>query len=85
MVKPMRDTCTDRLAAAVSLDMAAWWQPTAGYFGRMPKGLILEAVAEGTSPQAAENIATLKKGDMAERAAALLTGTGWLPALLRAT
>ena len=32
----------------------------------------------------AENLAALKKGDMAERAAELLTGTGWPPAMLRA-
>jgi predicted anti-sigma-YlaC factor YlaD len=52
-VKPLREACADRLAAAVSLDMAQWWKPSAAYFGRMPKGLILEAVTEGVSKQAA--------------------------------
>jgi ParB family chromosome partitioning protein len=33
--------------------------------------------------QAAANIASLKKAEMAERAEALLAGTGWLPTLLR--
>jgi hypothetical protein len=33
---------------------------------------------------AADNIAALKKGDIADRAAELLAGTGWLPAMLRA-
>jgi len=54
------------------------------YLGRVPKALILEAVTEGKSVSAAENLSTLKKGEMADRAAALLTGTGWLPAMLRA-
>jgi ParB family chromosome partitioning protein len=83
-VKPERSTAADRLAAAVTLDMTQWWQPTAGYFGRLPKALILEAVADGKSGPSADTIATLKKGEMATKAAALLTGTGWLPAMLRA-
>ena len=84
-VKPEQGDPADRLAAAVALDMAQWWQPTvAGYFGRVPKPLILEAVTEGKGAAAADTIAALKKGEMAARAATLLTGTGWLPALLRA-
>jgi ParB family chromosome partitioning protein len=84
-VKPEQGAPADRLAAAVALDMAQWWQPTvAGYFGRVPKPLILEAVTEAKGAAAADNIAALKKGEMAARAAALLTGTGWLPTLLRA-
>lgn len=83
-VKPERSTVADRLAAAVKLDMTQWWQPTAHYFGRLPKTLILEAVADGKSGASADNIATLKKGEMAVKAAELLTGTGWLPAILRA-
>ena len=84
-VKPVREPCADQLAAAVALDMTQWWQPTvAGYLGRVSKTLICEAVTEAKGKAAADNIATLKKGDMAERAAELLTGTGWLPAMLRA-
>ena len=84
-VKPERSTSTDRLAAAVALDMTQWWQPTvAGYLGRVPKTLILEAVTEGKGAAAADNIAKLKKDEMADRAAGLLTGTGWLPPMLRA-
>ena len=72
-VKPVRGAAIDRLSAAVALDMAQWWQPTvAGYLGRVPKPLIIEAVTEGKSAKAAENIAMLKKGDMAARAADLL-------------
>ena len=84
-VKPMRGAASDRLATALALDMAQWWQPTVtGYLGRVSKTLILEAVTEGNGKTAAENLAALKKGDMAERAAELLSGSGLVPAMLRA-
>jgi ParB family chromosome partitioning protein len=51
--------------------------------GRVSKQRILEAVAEGCSPQTAENLVKLKKGDLALRAEQKLTGTGWLPVVLR--
>jgi ParB family chromosome partitioning protein len=69
-VKPERGLHTDQLAAAVALDMTQWWQPTVpGYLGRVPKTLILEAVTEGKSAAAADNLIALKKGEMADRAA----------------
>jgi ParB family transcriptional regulator, chromosome partitioning protein len=72
------------LAEAVKLDMTQYWQPTAeGYFGRVSKGLILDAVREGIGPGAADKIAGLKKDAMAKRAETVLTGKGWLPAILR--
>jgi ParB family chromosome partitioning protein len=84
-VKPERGLAADCLAGAVALDMAQWWQPTVGgYLGRVSKTLICEAVTEAKGKAAADNIATLKKGDMATHAAELLNGTGWLPAMLRA-
>jgi len=74
----------DALAASVGLDMAQWWEPTkTRYLGRVSKALILEAVAEGVSPQAAENLANLKKEALAIRAQERLQGKGWLPPLLR--
>jgi ParB family transcriptional regulator, chromosome partitioning protein len=83
-VKPERGTHVDRVAAAAGLDLAQWWTPTAkGYFSRVPKAKIAEAVTEGVDAQAAAGIGSLKKAEMAERAEALLAGTGWLPALLR--
>lgn len=73
------------LAAALKLDMAAYWQPTAAsYFSKVSKALILEAVTEGVSREAAENLAALKKDALADHAEKRLSGTGWLPALLRA-
>jgi ParB family transcriptional regulator, chromosome partitioning protein len=72
------------LAREVGLDMKAYWQPTTvSYFGRIGKERIVQAVREGASEQAAENIARMKKQAMSEAAEAALTGKGWLPALLR--
>jgi ParB family transcriptional regulator, chromosome partitioning protein len=72
------------LAREVSLDMAAYWQPSAaGYFNRVSKDRIAEAVREGVSAQAAQNIASMKKPAMAEAAEAVLKGKGWLPRILR--
>lgn len=83
-VKPERTDAFTALAGAVSLDMTQWWQPTAAnYLGRVSKALILEAVTEGVSPNAAANLASLKKGDMATTAEERLAGKGWLPAVLR--
>jgi ParB family transcriptional regulator, chromosome partitioning protein len=72
------------LAREVALDTCVYWQPTAAnYLGRVSKERILEAVREGVSPQAAENIAGLKKQAMAEASVTALAGKNWLPAVLR--
>jgi ParB family transcriptional regulator, chromosome partitioning protein len=74
----------DVLACEVALDMTAYWQPTAaGYFNRVSKDRIVQAVREGVSGQAAQNIASMKKPAMAEAAEAALKGKGWLPVILR--
>jgi ParB family chromosome partitioning protein len=74
------------LAREVGLDMTAYWQPTAAsYFGRVSKERIVQAVRDGASEQAAQNIARMKKQAMAEAAEAALAGKGWLPALLAAS
>ncbi|MBY5836255.1 ParB/RepB/Spo0J family partition protein [Rhizobium leguminosarum] len=74
----------DRLATAVALDMTAHWTPTvSAYLGRVTKAHILASVREAVGDEAAERIATMKKQAMAEAAEQLLTGTGWLPPLLR--
>ena len=74
----------DTLAKALPLDMRGYWTATAeSYFGRVTKERILEAVREGGTPQAAENLANLKKAAMATAAADRLAGSGWLPPLLR--
>ena len=75
----------DRLAEALGLDMvAAGWSPAIeNYLGRVTKAQILSAVREAKGEQAAQLIDHLKKGEMAERAEALLAGSGWLPEPLR--
>ena len=73
-----------RLAAALQLDMRVDWQPTAaGYFGRVSRARILDAVREGVSPGAADNLAGLKKAALAQQAEQRLKDKGWLPPLLR--
>lgn len=64
--------------------MAAFWSPTAdSYFGRVTKALILDAVREAVSPDAAARIAGLKKAEMARAAERLMQGKRWLPEILR--
>ncbi|HZE53078.1 MAG TPA: ParB N-terminal domain-containing protein [Bradyrhizobium sp.] len=82
--KPRAMATADRLAEAVSLDMTAYWRPTARtYFGRVTKSHILDGVREAVSIEAAERMVGMKKQDMAEAAEHLVVGTGWLPALMR--
>lgn len=74
----------EKLATAVTLDMAAHWTPTVRtYLGRVTKAHILAAVREAVGDEAAERIADKKKVEMAEAAEQLLAGTGWLPPALR--
>jgi len=82
--KPGAQTIADRLADALSLDMAVHWKPTAdSYFSRVTKAQIIESVREAVSGESASGIAGMKKQGMAEAAERLLDGTGWMPAPLR--
>ncbi len=74
-----------RLAETLALDLAATgWAPNVdNYLGRVTKARILEAVREAKGEQAAQRLEGLKKGDMAEAAAHMLAGSGWLPEVLR--
>jgi len=82
--KPRALATADKLAEAVSLDMTGYWRPTVRtYLGRITKARILEAVREGVSIDAADQMAHMKKQGMAEAAEQLLAATGWLPALMR--
>ena len=72
------------LAQAVSLDMRAWWQPTAeGYFNHVSKAVILDAVQQ-FAPSHVTRLAKLKKADIASEAERLADGTGWMPAVFKA-
>ncbi|HCF6874129.1 TPA: ParB/RepB/Spo0J family partition protein [Pseudomonas aeruginosa] len=69
------------LAQAVGLDMGIWWKPTAeGYFKHVAKAVILEAVGE-FAPKHVNQLAKLKKIDIASEAERLVVGTGWMPAV----
>jgi ParB family chromosome partitioning protein len=76
---------SDALAAAVGLDMADWWEPTADeYLSRVPKALISQALSEASLTADAAAIDKLKKGEAVAKAEALLSGKRWLPAALKA-
>lgn len=82
--KPRSLQTADRLAGALALDMTKDWTPIVdSYLGRVTKAHIVEAVTESVSEDAARRIADMKKPDMAQAAEQLLSGTGWLPAVLR--
>ncbi len=73
----------DRLAAALRLDMTAWFRPTAAnYFSRIGKTGILAALQEGKGATAPA-WHKAKKSELAAIAERELAGTGWLPAPLR--
>jgi ParB family chromosome partitioning protein len=64
--------------------MTGYWRPTVRtYLGRITKARILEAVREGVSDEAADQMANMKKQGMPEAAEQLLAATSWLPALMR--
>jgi ParB family chromosome partitioning protein len=79
-----RDGNDGRTADAVSLDTISHWAPIRRtYLGRVTKTHVLAAVREGVSKEATDQMAGMKKQDMAEAAEQLLVGTAWLPALQR--
>jgi ParB family transcriptional regulator, chromosome partitioning protein len=85
---PKRDEIAEahahQLFQALDYDMAQVWTPTAAnYLGRVSKERILEAVREGVSKEAAENLASMKKQAMAEAAEQRLKDRRWLPPVLR--
>ncbi|MHC2317559.1 ParB family chromosome partitioning protein [Bradyrhizobium diazoefficiens] len=83
-LRPRALVVASRLAGAVALDMIGYWRPTVqSYLGRVTKAVILEAVREGVSEEAAERISGMKKTEMAAAAEQLLATTDWLPPLLR--
>ena len=74
----------DELAAAVSLDMADWWTPTAAnYLRQVPKALIVDTVSEAVSAEAAALLAKLKKDELVAQAEVHLAGKRWVPSVLR--
>jgi len=83
--RPQAIAHADVLAATLQFDMvSAGWTPTVdNYLGKVTKARILEAVREARGEDSAELIEHLKKERMTQEAARLLTGSNWLPELLR--
>jgi ParB family transcriptional regulator, chromosome partitioning protein len=74
----------EMLAAALALDMKAWFTPTAeNYFSRISKPQTLEALREANGQPPAPAWEKLKKADLATVAESEISGTGWLPSPLR--
>lgn len=74
----------ERLAAAVDLDMAQAWTPTAeNFIGRVTKAQIVEAVREALGSTTADRLTGMKKPDMVAAAEVQLAGTGWMSEPLR--
>ena len=73
----------EALVVDPKLDMTHCWQPTAeGYFGRVSKGLIVEAVREGIGRGAAAKIDDLRKTRRRNAPRSFSPGKAWLPTLL---
>lgn len=84
MAQRENEATAEWLAQAVGLDMHDWWAPTAaGYFDHVSKAHVLAAV-QTFAPAEVQRLAKLKKPQMASEAERLVTGTGWLPQMLRA-
>ena len=74
----------DELAAALKLDMANWFTPTAeNYFSRISKAGIIDAL-KAYKGSAAPAWDKAKKSDLAAIAERELSGSGWLPDMLKA-
>jgi ParB family chromosome partitioning protein len=74
----------DRLAATLSFDMTQWWTPSVeGFFARLPKSALVQAVTEAKVTADAP-FDSVKKAEAAKMAAKALKDSGWLPLPLRA-
>ena len=68
------------LMNALQLDMADWWEPTAEtYLSHVGKDRIIGMVSEAVSPQIAQTLTKLKKGELVKAAQEHLSGLRWLP------
>ena len=84
------------LGSLIGIDMASWWRPTAAnYFDRVPKAMILDALAAVGGPELSSRFASVKKGDLAMSAERVFAGTyitevevreratAWVPEVMR--
>jgi len=74
----------EAVAAAIGLDMADWWEPTAeGYLSHVSKAQIVQALKEAGVDPTDASVADMKKDALVTKAASGLAGKRWLPAMLR--
>ena len=74
------------IGAALGLDMANWWEPTAeAYLNHVPKAQIIAALKEAGPELAGGGVEAMKKDALVTAAASRLAGTRWLPEPLRRT
>ena len=79
-----RTETDDRLADALGLDMRQWWSPSVeGFFARLPKAALAEAIVEAGVPALGYGFAAITKAEAARVTARALIGSGWLPEPLR--
>jgi ParB family chromosome partitioning protein len=79
-----RFVAADQLVKALNLDMADWWTPTGeNYLGRVKKDQILEAISQGTGETNLEELRKLKEPELVAAAEVRLSGTRWLPEILK--
>ncbi len=72
------------IGAALGLDMANWWEPTAeAYLNHVPKAQIIAALKEAGPELAGGGVEAMKKDALVTAAASRLAGTRWLPEPLR--
>ncbi len=75
---------TNAIAAALGLDMADWWEPTAeGYLNHVPKAQTVAALKEAGPELAGGGVEAMKRDELVTAAASRLAGTRWLPEPLR--
>lgn len=84
-------TCADRVASALDLDMRKYWTADAGFLAQLSKRTLMEiyeaapALAAKKPKQrekALQAQAKLKRDDLAKSVAHIIEGDGWLPDLL---
>jgi ParB family transcriptional regulator, chromosome partitioning protein len=96
MAGERRITFHDHLGSLIGIEMAAWWRPTAAnFFDRVPKAVILDALAAVGGPDLSARFASVKKADLAASAERVFAGTyiteaevrdkalGWVPEVMR--
>lgn len=66
--------------AALNFDLREWWQPTAeGYFCKLSRNQICEALTDAGFSGRASDAMKMKRGDAATAAAEAISSTRWVP------